>query len=262
LQTNPANPQLTMEFDANNTPFIRLPAPLTNIIIAPPLYSDGEAVIKIFNDPRVYMNLLGPPFPFMQKDWDERFALIQKSSSDALIQFREVVKSRAEGGAGDGRKPGSRWVDAGSPVSAIRELDPVTGEQNFIGSIGFAKRKYPVLESEEEKKRNIAVDGPLETGVPEMPWSMGFYLAPSHHGRGIMTAAVGALINDFMIPYMNVDFIAGSYFDHNSASRKVFERNGFVFWKTVEEAFELQESKTGVKGKKVGAGFMRWTRNP
>lgn len=77
-----------------------------------------------------------------------------------------------------------------------------------------------------------------------------------------MTAAVRALINGFMIPYINVHLLTGSYFEHNSASRKVFERNGFVLWKIVKDAFELQECKTGVQGKKIRGAFMRWTRSP
>ena len=88
------------------------------------------------------------------------------------------------------------------------------------------------------------------------------YLASSHHGRGIMPATIRALIHEFMVPFMNAHVITGCYFEHNAGSRKVFEKNGFVFEKVIPDCFELPESKTGVKGKKIGIGFMRWTRTP
>lgn len=41
---------------------------------------------------------------------------------------------------------------------------------------------------------------------------------------------------------------------------QVFEKNSFIFEKSVPEAIKLQESKTGVKGKKAGLCLMRWER--
>ena len=61
-----------------------------------------------------------------------------------------------------------------------------------------------------------------------------------------------------MIPYMNVYQLTGAYFEHNGASRRVFEKNGFVFEKTVSDVVELAEAKTRIKGRKVGLGIMRW----
>jgi RimJ/RimL family protein N-acetyltransferase len=68
------------------------------------------------------------------------------------------------------------------------------------------------------------------------------------------------MIEKFLIPYMNVHLLFGSFFDHNIASKRVFEKNGFVFEGITPDAFELAESKTGVKGKRVGLGMMRWER--
>jgi RimJ/RimL family protein N-acetyltransferase len=75
-----------------------------------------------------------------------------------------------------------------------------------------------------------------------------------------MSAAMHAIINHFLIPYMNAHLITGSFFDYNPGSRKVFEKNGFVFQEIVPDSYELPESKTGVKGKRIGVGYMRWTR--
>jgi len=38
----------------------------------------------------------------------------------------------------------------------------------------------------------------------------------------------------------------------------VFEKNGFVYLEHVQDAVELQESKTGVKGKMGSLTFMKW----
>jgi hypothetical protein len=85
-----------MEFDANNSPFIRLPAPNENIIITPSRYSDGDAVIELLSDPRVYMNLAGPPYPYGQEEWDSWFPILEKASKDikGMARSREVKKRR------------------------------------------------------------------------------------------------------------------------------------------------------------------------
>jgi len=86
------------------------------------------------------------------------------------------------------------------------------------------------------------------------------YLAHSHKGRGIMSAAIGTLIKEYLVPFMNVHHITVYYFDYNPASRKVLEKNGFVFEKVVPQYYEMPESKVGVKGKRIDVGFSTWTR--
>jgi RimJ/RimL family protein N-acetyltransferase len=60
------------------------------------------------------------------------------------------------------------------------------------------------------------------------------YLVSSHHGRGIMSAAVGTLIDSWMVPRMNARLIRVEVFSGNMGSRRVFEKNGFVFEKRVD----------------------------
>ena len=59
------------------------------------------------------------------------------------------------------------------------------------------------------------------------------YLAASHHGKGIMSAAIGTLIRDWAVPRMGVRQIRIETFVDNIASRRVFEKNGFMYEKTV-----------------------------
>jgi len=75
-----------------------------------------------------------------------------------------------------------------------------------------------------------------------------------------MPAVLRTLTEVFFIPFMNTHHIIGAYFSHNLASRRVFEKNGYVFKETYPDVLELAESKTGVKGKMVGLGIMEWNR--
>ena len=59
------------------------------------------------------------------------------------------------------------------------------------------------------------------------------YLAASHHGKGIMSAAIGTLIRDWAVPRMGVRQIRVETFVDNIGSRRVFEKNGFVYEKSV-----------------------------
>jgi RimJ/RimL family protein N-acetyltransferase len=219
------------------------------------------------------MNLAGPPFPYGRKEWDDWSAILERASKDTLAEWREVEKTRKEGGNG------RQWVN-GAPVTAIREVDPVTGEQKFIGSIDVTRHNYTFHGVHEENQRKQDENDALAAGNPEIDWSVGCescplhssydvqnllifwidYLAPSHHGRGIMSVALNTLLHDFCVPYMNAHLVTVSYFEHNPASRKVLERNGFVFDQMKPDFFELPETKTGVKGKKVGIGFVKWIR--
>ena len=83
------------------------------------------------------------------------------------------------------------------------------------------------------------------------------FMCPSHHGRGIMTAALRVVIEQWAIPRMNAHIIHGSLFKENIGSQRVFEKNGFQKYDTIEDCVEIAESKGGGK---VGESFMKWMR--
>jgi RimJ/RimL family protein N-acetyltransferase len=85
-------------------------------------------------------------------------------------------------------------------------------------------------------------------------------LSPTVHGRGIMTAVLATLVEKWLIPYMNVHHMSGGYLDHNIASGRVFEKNGWVFDRFLPDYIELPEIMTGVKGKKFGVMVMKSDR--
>lgn len=70
------------------------------------------------------------------------------------------------------------------------------------------------------------------------------YLAASHHGRGIMSAALGTLIRYWGIPRMNARIIRAETFSGNEGSKRVFEKNGFVFEKEVDYPMVMQSGET------------------
>lgn len=76
-----------------------------------------------------------------------------------------------------------------------------------------------------------------------------------------MSAVVRTLMHEFMIPYMNLHRSTCAFFEHNVASRRVFEKNGFSHLGWFPEVVEMPEAKTGVKGKKVGLGVVEWERD-
>lgn len=69
------------------------------------------------------------------------------------------------------------------------------------------------------------------------------------------------IINQILVPYMNIHTLIGTYFEYNTPSRRVFEKCGFEYVQLVPGAITLPPTKTdGVIGRKVGLGVMRWQR--
>jgi len=60
------------------------------------------------------------------------------------------------------------------------------------------------------------------------------YLRSSHHGKGIMSAAVGVVINQWMIAHLNAHKIRTEAIEGNTGSVRVFEKNGFKLLGTVK----------------------------
>lgn len=58
-------------------------------------------------------------------------------------------------------------------------------------------------------------------------------LASSHHGKGIMTAAVRTLMQEWVVPCMGAKAMRVEACEGNVGSVKVFEKNGFEVVDTV-----------------------------
>lgn len=75
-----------------------------------------------------------------------------------------------------------------------------------------------------------------------------------------MTAVLRTLLDAFFVEYMNIHHLTGSYLEHNTGSKRVLEKCGFVFDSVLRDAVEVQETKTGVKWKRVSVCNMKWRR--
>lgn len=160
-------------------------------------------------------------------------------------------------------------VDA-CPVRCIREVK-ANGTELFLGDIGIDRCRYEGLHGE-GIARLVDENMAKKTGDPTIVWSVGGnphevkklrkltnldiltdYLAPSHHGQGIMSAAVAAVLKSWAVPRCNAHFIQANAFIGNRASVRVFEKNGFTLQKTIEDCIE-------VRGERRGLYFLQWRR--
>ncbi|KAI0094190.1 hypothetical protein BDY19DRAFT_911655 [Irpex rosettiformis] len=201
-------------------PFLRLPSPHENIIITPPRLEDVPAIVRALNDPRVYSTLAGPPFPYKEEHaiWWINYT---KTPSDELLQELRQANDKD-----------LKIVD-GCPVRTLREVQS-DGSDVFLGDVGCDRCGYPDVVDPEEKSRLTFTNDQLPPGDKDIVWCIGDYLVASHHGKGIMSAAVSTLVSSWMVPRMNAQQIRVETFLSNRGSRRVFEKNGFVVEETVE----------------------------
>ncbi|QSZ37580.1 hypothetical protein DSL72_008678 [Monilinia vaccinii-corymbosi] len=230
IQHHPINPTLTLNSTHPNH---------QNIILTRPRTSDAEVTIPAFNHPSIYLNLTGPPFPYTQESFDSFFHdVLDKNARIAAAELWDAKVAEEDG-------HGRRWVEA-IPFPSIREV-VVNGEgaseEIFIGLVEFRRRGYVTILEDEERERLIGINRERKTGDPKIEWEIGFWLLPTHHNRGIMPAILQTLLSDFAMPYMNMHTLIGEYLEYNVASRRVFEKCGFVFEGVTEGVEVIGEGK-------------------
>ncbi|KAI0669772.1 acyl-CoA N-acyltransferase [Trametes maxima] len=225
-------------------PFLRLPSPHDNIIITPPRMSDAPTVVAYMNDPAVYTWLEGPPFPYYMEHADSWLTMVKEGTD---VAFQELERLNTE-------YPDSppRLV-SGQPVRMIREVRE-DGTDLLLGDVAIIRERWPDVEDKEVKTSLATPNAEKAVGDPDIIWCIGDYLAPSHHGKGIMTAAVKGLLHQWGIPRMGVRQVRVETFADNVGSRRVFEKLGFVFEKTVQ-----LENRVLNCGRKIdGMIILRW----
>ncbi|KAJ7194738.1 acyl-CoA N-acyltransferase [Mycena pura] len=220
---------------ATGEPFLRLLGH-ENIIVTPPRLSDAQFIVPILDDARVYPWLNGPPHPYLLEHAEEWLSRVIPLS-DKLLAELEAARD----------DPVPKIVD-GCPVRIIREVvDDST--DIFLGDIGIDLAEQPW---------ELEGTGRTGQGTPrrdlEDPdiWTFGDYLAPSHHGQGIMSDALQTLLKQWGIPRMGVRRMVVTTLKGNKASVGVFEKNGFKFRKTLENVLD-------VRGTMHGVHVLEWT---
>ncbi|PKY04153.1 acetyltransferase, GNAT family [Aspergillus campestris IBT 28561] len=220
---------------STNEPYIRLAAPHGNIILTPfrqPSPSDEAALVKNMNDPLVATWLLGPPFPYTLED---------ARSWTAMHYKYELQAARL----------GTQEPMDECPFQCIREImeegqDGAIEEDALIGAIDIARYQFLDLpEGSRERADAVERNSMRRAGDREIVWTVGDWLAPSHHGRGIMTAAMKTLIYGWVVPRMNARYIRSTAFVGNHGSVRVFEKLGFRVTHVLKDWVELPASRGG-----------------
>ncbi|KAG0709436.1 GNAT domain-containing protein [Suillus ampliporus] len=184
-------------------PFLRLPAPHQNIILTPPREGDQAVLTHHMNDPAIYKWIEGPPVPYLPEH-AEFWVQLVKGQSDATLEFVDV-----------------------SPVRHLREVKE-NGIDVLIGDLNLRRSPIEEVLDEEDRKRLQEENEKKQAGDPTIQYAVGDWLAVSHHGRGIMTAAIGLLMSAWAIPRMGARHVVAYTFAGNIGSNRVFEKNGFV----------------------------------
>ena len=100
-------------------------------------------------------------------------------------------------------------------------------EGTAIGSLGietYAESRYPELALADKRGREI-----------------GYVLSKDYWGRGLMPEAVRAVIR-YLFEDVGLDFLMVGHFTRNQRSRRVIEKCGFTYVKTIP--FETQYGRT------------------
>ncbi|PYH86728.1 hypothetical protein BO82DRAFT_349884 [Aspergillus uvarum CBS 121591] len=227
-------------------PYLRLPAPLSHIILTPhrlhQLEETVSAKVPLLNDPRIYLNLTGPPYPYLREHAEEWLKSSCAAAEPVLQALRTEFKTSVQQ---------QQYFDL-CPFTVIREVieqDPETGHPRqdvLIGDIGIARYmfyeyRHDSAERAEAQRRN----NELLPGDEGIAWGVGYFLAPSYHGKGIMTSALRTLIHDWGVPRMNIKRLMASAFVENVGSVRVFEKNDFEVLCTLEDWEPYPENRGG-----------------
>ncbi|KAG8744719.1 hypothetical protein FRC11_013333 [Ceratobasidium sp. 423] len=214
-----------------NEPFIPLPAPYSNIRLTPPRLEDADDIMAIMNNLDIVMNFAGPPYPYLREHCDQWLQDRVREYESAMVHITNVD---ADVG----------FLDS-SPLRHIREVGP-DGAERFLGDVGLTREDvFCEIQDGEARAAKVNMNVDLPPGDPNIVWTFGDYLRPTHHGRGIMTAAVKTVINSWAIPHMNAYKFWAAAFPENIGSHKVFLKNGFQIVDRVVGAVQFPESKGG-----------------
>lgn len=281
-----------------STRSISVAHPDFNLVLTRLRPTDGEAVIAALNDPRVYMNLFGPPYPYTQADWQEWYSSNSAASNEAweeLESTREWLKTTSNPSEDWKEK---KWVGRRQWNSTIRHVTESADDRDekFIGDVSIARSGFLHVLDPQEREKQKTENEEREAGDPAIVWEVGckcierftnfihlqlyrsvqssrnnrskisahratVHLVAEYHARGVMVAVLRTLMTEIAVPYMNVHILIGTYFEHNRASRRVFEKCGFTHVTTVPDAIEINPAKIGgAEGHKVGLGLTKWAR--
>ncbi|KAF7302877.1 N-acetyltransferase domain-containing protein [Mycena kentingensis (nom. inval.)] len=204
-----------------------------NIILTPPRVGDASAIVPLLSDERVYPWISSVPHPYHLSDAEWWLSKVVPLC-DALLAQATEAESQAD-----------KILFDGCPTRIIRELHD-DGTDTFLGDIciDLAGQWWEL----EGSGLTTQPDAPRRSSDPNDPdiWTIGDYLAPSYHRRGIVSDALQTLITQWAVPRMGVRRMVVTTLKGNKASVGVFEKHGFVFRKTIEDVLDVRGVSTSV----------------
>ncbi|CAG8067967.1 unnamed protein product [Penicillium salamii] len=265
-------------------PYLQLPAPCANIIITPyrehQIKEDTNAMTSSLNGPRVYTWLQGPPYPFLPEHGEDWIKTKIQENKAAVAALQDEFENKPQTDASHQAQTENKFFGQ-CPFLCIREVgeDPSGAQDTLIGEIALIRYSfYEIRRNSWELALVQAHNKQLPVGHEDIVWTLGCtirlstmyyaltdtdYLSPTHHGKGIMSRAVQAVIRDWAVPRMNMNHLRGSFVVGNVGSQRVFERNNFeevgVFKDWLPEIFKdwLPENSKKSLGK-MSIVIMEW----
>ncbi|KAJ7619473.1 hypothetical protein FB45DRAFT_799924, partial [Roridomyces roridus] len=209
-----------IRFFPSGEPYIPLPAPHSQFYLGCERQSDLPDDAKLMNDLRLMRQMIGPPFP-MPLINVQRYFVKQRAAVQALFA-----------GYASGR-----WKPAASaPFDVIREIKE-DGSEVYVGQATFGV--------DEHTKRTTPVPEGLEEWRIEAVCDIGAALNVEYHNRGIASAAVRTILNEWAVPQMGATEIHAGCFQSNTASAKLWEKHGFVEVPELRGSYKVPEVKGG-----------------
>ncbi|KAF8166538.1 acyl-CoA N-acyltransferase [Mycena galopus ATCC 62051] len=209
-------------------PFLRLPAPFSNIILTPPRMSDVARSVEIMNDPFIFK-------------WMGQGTLYSYTAEKAEAWLTQL-KAETDAQVAELRGATEPHLVSGCPVRHIRE-EQADGTDVFLGDLSLIRSSFAWVLDTEERARLVAENNARPAGDPGILWHTGYYLAPSHNGRGLTTAALKTVIAEFGIPWLNVTRLRSAVFEGNIGSIRVLQKNGFEITETFVQHIKIGEEK-------------------
>ncbi|KXN84571.1 hypothetical protein AN958_12319 [Leucoagaricus sp. SymC.cos] len=203
-------------------PFIRL-RKHPNVIITPPRETDIPNVIPPLNDERVHIWLGSCPFPYATEHAKNWITKIKNNCDSGLKELTESLRAKNDGGDGS-------ITLTHSPVRFLREIQE-DGTEIFLGDIGITRCPDTTLLG--SPKHDTATNSALPVLHPDVVWTLGFWVMPSHHGRGIMSDAIDTVIHDLAKPLLGAFHFSAHIFSGNEASNRTVIKNGFALTRSI-----------------------------
>ena len=145
-----------------NEPFLRLPEPLSHIIITPPRPSDAEEMIGPLNDPRVFNGLQSPPWPFTPENGAAWTGKLMVAWHEQLKQLEDI--------AAQGEDAPLSPIGF-CPVRCLR--DATTEKQTFLGDFQLARVRFDWEANEEKRRELVEANEALPAADPAIVYTIG-----------------------------------------------------------------------------------------